>query len=826
MGMSAPQPKPVPPPVVPRDAGDPQQISEEAEHALTDVVREYNREDYWSQRQDARRKFKAREYFKGIQYVPGGESDLSVFGIYGSTSSSLTEIPSGTEDGEIGYPVNFFRPFGHTIIAVLTGSQPTVRFYPVDAEKPEDVATAKASNAICELFARVNRLQKKQEEMALYMYTDGTFGLYVTHRKDAQRFGSTPRPIMAPVEKPLPGIPPFHQCPGCNSINDPSAQACGCGQLMGPHTFNPGQPPSSFMDQEQVGVEMVPNGAEVVEVVGGLELRVPPDARDQSEYQYLIWQTELDVAVVKATYPEKAQELNATLSGAGDELDQQARRDRLTSKARTYGATGSSGVPLDDQQRVTLTRCWLRPSALFRVEDEAIRQQLLDQFPSGVRVVMAGRTVLEIVGESMDDHWYVGHAFPGDGQIRESIGDPLLDVQDISNDLINLAIDNARHSIPLTFVDDKAVDLEAIRQTRVKGGQMFAINRMDGQPIGNNFFQSASPSLPSSIMDLQRFLTGDYSQFAAGALPAMMGQASSDLKTAAGYKMARDQALGRIGIPWRAIKEAYVAMGELAVKNFIANRDVDAVFATRTSSGGGFRNTTIKLDDLKGKAVAYPETDEQYPTSPADKRDVTLGFLNNPNPQLQSAVLDPDNFELVKGVLGPEGLSLPGEKQRKKQQREIQQLLKEQPLQQPAPPVPDPMTGQLVPQIDPATGMPAMTFVSSIPIDPIFDDHMAEFLAVQHWMWGEEAEEQKQTNPAGWQNVALHGQAHFAQVQQMNAMAAGPPPGAPGPPPGPPGPPGPNPQGPGAPPPPLDAPNPGLTEAGGPPPGSLQGEIQ
>lgn len=797
-------------------------LTQEEEGAIVRVIGAYNDEDYWTQRYEGRRKYRCNEYYRGVQSVPGDAyayGQNSPFGV--TQNGNWANNTQNIGDGESGFTINIYRPYGLSVISVLTGSVPGVRFYPEDNDTAADVKMARAANAVADMFTQHNELSAIQTQMALHMWNDGIGGLYVTYREDAQRFGTHQKPIEGMVPQEIPGTPPYHECQQCGAQAPPDAPQCQqCGQWLGAHTLQPGTPPSVIEVPGVVGYETVANGTEVVEAVPGLELRVTPEAKSQSEYTYLIRATDVDVAVAWAMYPDKMDEIKSGM-GQLSVLDEEARRDRLrlTSRVGGGGSQVTWGTP-EPQKKVTLLSVWLRPTVFYRIEDEVMRKSFLERFPDGIFVRLAGRVVCEVRAESMDDHWYIYHAHPGDGQIRESIGDVLLDAQDVSNELLNQVIDTSRHSVPITFVDGKMVSLDAFRQNRVRGGLMFEVNRVDGNPISTGFHQMDAATANPQAMELQQYLVNDFAQFASGAGPALMGMGSSDLKTAAGYKMARDQSLGRVGIPWRAIKLAFRGMFTLAVRNFIKYRTSDAAFSKKMQ--GGFRNVTVRLADVStGRAIAYCESDEAYPIDPADRRDVIQGMLTSPNPMIQASAADPDNLEMVMEALGPTGFVLAGARQREKQQREIEALLKAQPIMVMAPP--DPMTG--MPAIDLMTGMPAMVPAPSIPIDPVFDDHKAEFDTVQRWLWTEDAEEQKVMNPGGYENVRLHGIAHFTQFQAMSmAMMGGPPaPGVPAPPGMPPAPPpqGPPPPGPDG----IGAPPAGLVNPGGPPPANLLKEL-
>ncbi len=61
---------------------------------------------------------------------------------------------------------------------------------------------------------------------------------------------------------------------------------------------------------------------------------------------------------------------------------------------------------------------------------------------------------------------------------------------------------------------------------------------------------------------------GPVAQFLTGAFPALFGGAMANNDTAAGYSMARDQAMGRIGLVWRRMKFFHADVMLLAVDCF------------------------------------------------------------------------------------------------------------------------------------------------------------------------------------------------------------------------------------------------------------------
>ena len=121
---------------------------------------------------------------------------------------------------------------------------------------------------------------------------------------------------------------------------------------------------------------------------------------------------EVHRAKLKAGYPHAADKIQ--MGGP-----QSARRSVRARVARgnvaglADDASGRRAVNL-----ITFSRTWLRPWAFYAIEDKSVRDELLALFPDGCYVAFAGDTYCESRNETMDDHWRVMHALPGDGQNR------------------------------------------------------------------------------------------------------------------------------------------------------------------------------------------------------------------------------------------------------------------------------------------------------------------------------------------------------------------------------------------------------------------------
>jgi hypothetical protein len=274
-------------------------------------------------------------------------------------------------------------------------------------------------------------------------------------------------------------------------------------------------------------------------------------------------------------------------------------------------------------------------------------------------------------------------------------------------------------------------------------------------------------------------LIGPVAQFLTGLFPAVFGGNMEDVKTASGYALARDQALGRLGLVWRRMKQFYADVLLLSVDVFRKNRPHDAEIPL-LGPDGVFDSHVIRIADLKGNICVHPEADETFPRLKSQQRGVLQQMFSINDPMIQRALTEPANLGYIKNVLGLTELVVPGEESRNKQLREIQQLLASVPIVISLPEAndvsrdPRPVTGeeQTAPHHEEAHGTRITAHgahslvLPSVPVDQLLDDHAVEFEECKRWANSDAGQAARMTNPAGFANVRAHAEAH------LRAMAA------------------------------------------------------
>jgi hypothetical protein len=269
--------------------------------------------------------------------------------------------------------------------------------------------------------------------------------------------------------------------------------------------------------------------------------------------------------------------------------------------------------------------------------------------------------------------------------------------------------------------------------------------------------------VPPDMIRHQQDLIGPVAQFLTGMFPAVFGGNMEDVKTASGYALARDQALGRLGLVWRRLKQFYGEVMLLGVEAFRKSRPED-VDVPLLGPDGMLDARMIRVADLKGNIAVHPEADETFPRLKSQQRGVLQQLFGLKDPLIQEAMADPANIGYIKNVLGLTELVVPGEDSRNKQLREIQVLLGAAPIVVELSSAGD----QRKDNSDQEAGGRSHTVVlPSVAVDLLLDNHAVEFEECKRWSNSEAGQSARMTNPAGFANVRAHAEAH------LRAMSGG-----------------------------------------------------
>lgn len=710
-------------------------------------------------------------------------------------------------------PINVFKAYLESIIAALSVLVPPIKCYPDDADDPLDLATAKASDKIAQLVYRHNDVAllwlhalfifSTEKIVAFYSYpaSDKSYGEYEAknYKNETEEHELTTCSLCDHVldDKTLSidGQPQEQSQPAEDGIDtnqidanqsSPEAEkpdnkeAAESDRIINleMNEFDPGEDDVKLHAAIFAGKELCPKCMEVMdpnvrknkvivtrltgvtnepktrmclEVYGNLNVKVGNYAKSQKQTPYLIFSQEIDYAMAIEEYDHlhrNKELLKAMDSGNAGSYNQYEQWARLSPEYRGEYPTNV----------VTVNKGWIRPSK-FNILPKEDALKLKKLYPDGAKVVFINDQFAESCNQSLDDHWTLVENPMSDFLPARPLGDGLVSVQEITNDLISLVLQTIEHGIGQTFADGAVVDFNAYEQTEVIPGQVFPAKPGSGKSLSDSFFQIKTASLSGEVEPFAQNIQS-MGQLAVGALPSIFGGqlegAGGD--TASGYSMSRAQALQRLQNTWKIFTTTWKRMFSKVVPMYIkATQDEGDDRDVQLDNDGNFINVFIRKADLAGRIGKVElEANENLPMTWAQKKDLLMKLFELQNPQILAILNAPENAGLIHEALGLVDWYMPGEDDITKQYEEIQLLLNSEPFPNPQP---NPM--------DPVMGAPEL---ASVPVDPDYDNHAVEFEIVRKWAISDVGREAKVINPTGYKNVLLHGKEHLAIIQQKQAQ--------------------------------------------------------
>lgn len=661
-------------------------------------------------------------------------------------------------------PINVFKAYLESIIAALSVTVPPVKCFPDDADNTLDIATAKAGDKIGQLVYRHNNAALLWLHALFVFCTEGMVAFrtttkydksYGTWKKDREEeFTEETESLICPMcQFPIePGqsdqllnqeIDEFGPGPEDAPIQALIAQGQEiCPQCMA--TVDPELRKEKFITTRIVGSTQEPKGRICIESKGGLYVKIPNYCKTQASLPYLIYSDEFDYSTVIERFEHLhgnktlLKKLKGGQNPGGYEM--YAQWGRLSPQ---YQGEYPENV-------ITVNEAFIRPAKFNILPDMADVKKLKKLYPNGVKVTYVEDQFAEACNECLDDTWTLTENPLSDYLHFDPLGQSLVSVQDITNDLISLVLQTIEHGISQTFVDPAVVNLNAYSQTSALPGGMFPGTPKSGKSMGEAFHELRTATLSAEVLPFSNQIQS-FGQQVSGALPSIFGGQIQGSDTASEYSMSRAQALQRLQNTWKLFTITWKeAMGKVIPAYIkIVHEDERDV---QRQDDGSFVNTFIRKAELEGKIGKVElEANENLPLTWTQKKDLMMTLLQATNPKIMEILNAPQNAGLIHEALGLVDFYVPNEEDVNKQNDEIKILLSSAPIE----------TGQ----IDPMTGQPQI--LPSVEVDPDYDNHQVEFEAVRRWVISEAGRQTKTDNPEGYMNVLLHGRMHLQIMQQQ-----------------------------------------------------------
>lgn len=614
--------------------------------------------------------------------------------------------------------INIYRAYGESVIAALSVGIPKTKFFPADADSIDDIMTAKAFSRIVEKVERDNDAGLLFLRTLFLLWTQGFVGIYNTYQRDP-KFGSVTHTEYGTRTHEI--TETF--CPECGeTVQDVNTSCPSCG-YQGPMETN------TYDGDDEVfvkSVQEIPKGRELMEVYGALNVKMATYVRRPEDSPYILLETEHHISTVLSIYPELREKVVTGTSGPG--YDRQARLEGY------HGWPGGADI-------ITLKRLWLRPQAFAMLEKEKV-DEYLKMFPQGVYCVFIDNQLVEILPEDPDECWTFYESPLSKTLYGSPIGRPLVQIQDMKNELVTLEFETIEHGIPETFVDPYTVNLNVYGERQPRPGELIPARARPGMSMDGSFYSTHGATLSKEVQPFEDRIDA-LGQLVVGATPHIWGGAEEGgSKTAQEYETRKNQALQRLNLIWKIVCIMWGKAHKKAATSYRNNLLEDEKFVQK--AGSGFTNVWIRLSELQGEVGEIdPETSEQFPMSWPQIRGMLLDLMQMGIPEINTTLFHPENAPLVARYLGADKLYIPGENDRDKQLLEISELMRAQPFG------PD---------------------MSSIPPDFGVDDDALHIEVCKAWLVSPAGREAKLSNPAGYENVLIHMRQHEMYVMQQQAQ--------------------------------------------------------
>ena len=674
-----------------------------------------------------------------------------------------------TDDSDQAYydkPVNIYRAYLESIIAALSVTVPPITCYPDDADNSLDVITAKTGDKIAALIFKHNDIPLFWLHSLFVFVTEGMTACY-TYAKEDEKYGTyEERQYKDEVEQHELKIctlcqseisdkviteqqedkfGPTDEDADVNYLIDEGMELCpNCGEMVIPDKRN-----ESVSISKLIGVTNNPKSRIKMEVYGGLSVKVPVWARNQSECSYLIYSYETHWANVLEAYPE----LRDKITKGGSSYDMYEQWGRISPQYR-----GEHPV-----NNLTVRNAWIRPCA-FNILTKEECEGLKEKFPNGVKIVMVNDLVADGINEDLDDSWTLTYNPLSDYIHFDPIGLLLISIQDITNDLISLVLQTIEHGIPQTFADPKVLNFHAYRNSEVIPGGIYPATPKTGKPLNEGFYEVKTATLSPEVLPFSQKVQ-EIGQMVSGALPSLFGGQMSGSRTASEYSMSRAQALQRLQGTWKMLLLWWKNVFGKAIPMYIKEMKDDEK-QVQKDEFGNFVNVFIRRAELQGKIGSVElEANENLPITWNQQKDAIMELFGMNNDMIMNTLMTPENMPYLKKAIGLTDYVIPGEDDRLQEFEEIQLLISSEPIEIPL----DPM------QIMQAQQMGQMPQPMRVPsIEPNFDvdNHTLAADVDRRWLVSDAGRLCKLENPLGYENVLLHMKMHTEMDMQKQMQVA------------------------------------------------------
>ena len=716
-------------------------------------------------------------YYRGMQYLtmvrlPDGGVDYRPVASGGMTPVSQSEQRNEMYDNILP----LFRGDVRKWCGVLGVRSPNAKCEPRTVGDDHQIRLSRIGDRAISYLKSTWKADQFQRYLAYSLAVNGTTFGYVNFVADASKYGTTSIPRLQQVM--VPNGEPFFVCARCGTENpvmhvQQSGRCLNCEFTIGPEDY---QEPEMAPGVIQTGVEKYANGAVELQIASGATVKTPYYITDVERghcpwiwYEYFINRYEL----VHALAPNPNPADRSPEAQFGRELREHLLSDRTTDSSggastaevrRTVNTLSSpNGMPMERKSLASYGQYFLEPGMLEGLTEDRsgnIREQMLQKYPNGVQLIYASGKLADIREKPLSEHWSVCQPDVGDFIYRDAVFDDYIQGADVINDMLNIVIQQAEKSNPLTFFDPDIVDPDYLRNRQVQTGEMLEAKRGVGSQLSTSFFRIPPSELNESLIKFMEFYI-EKNRENVGIMPAIFGGGDAD-EAVGVAKIRRNQSLMQLNVPWNYMRDFWSTTYGNAIKLLAKYSNGKLI----TNRGG-----TIEIEELDGieelaQGGIRIECEEAMPMSWAQRQEQVESMLDRP-PQawVLLGLTDPAgnpvpaNVEQLQDAVGLPDWRVPGLAARERLLDIIGQLLKGEAIEQPPMPPQFDLMGQMLPPGPPPPPQPSIP-----PNTTMFSNAGWAVQVLQDWLVSDKGRDAEQgmlpgQSPGGFENVLAYTQA-------------------------------------------------------------------
>ncbi|HEY6351999.1 MAG TPA: hypothetical protein VI636_21600 [Candidatus Angelobacter sp.] len=738
------------------------ELSDEEQRELIEVVRKYKQSWFLRRRMIIKRALKAYEFFKGNHFI---SFDPDSFQWFDALEATFSGGDSGNEDLNLyQFATNFYQMLGFAFVAGLSAQVPKTRFLPENAEREEDIATAKAASRVQEIIERQNHIKSLHKQGLLFLWMAGSYFRHTRYIVDSDRAGTHREPV---VElKQVTALPPRFACHNCGAQSIAAKDSTQPDQSSGfPITRLPnyaipqsscrscGNPLSEndFFPEERIEVPVItqqqetPNGMVAMTLYSALMVDAAPYAKNLRETPILNVDEEVDIASLRASYPKHWEALRTSLGP----MLAEAQNERMA-RQMVYSESGGRSNFIQDLMP-TLSRTWIQSWAFNYIENQETAKKLKKIFPKGCLLVNVGDLFLEAREAKLTDEWtWAGAVQETFGLYPPAVGDAAIPLQERINDVANITHEYMdRIAAGMVLYNSNLIDGESLNAKPLLPGILNPVKMKQAASAMGNRLEDAIVLVKAEI-DANIYTYTDKLVFTAqlisGTPPQIFGGAGDPhIETMGGQQQQLSTAMGKLSLFWDNVRDEHAQAAEVAVACAQDNMTEDWINVS-TDESGQYRNNYVRLDEMEGNIHAYPETDQSFPMTWQEikafwEKLIEFG-ASGKNPYINAIMDDPTNQEQIATWTGVPGLVVPGRDMRNKVLRTVDLLMQQRPV---------PVSSAFGAQPPSAA---TKIELPSIEPDKELDD--MDVIAKTVREWAQKNFDKKDENPDGFRNVVLY----------------------------------------------------------------------